>query len=865
MINTVTKAVSVINVGKSPRSIAIAPDGRIWVTNKESATISIINPSTLAVVQTVVLPLASQPHGIAFSPNQNAVFIVLEATGNLLKLDATTGAQLASLPVGENPRHVSVNANTSLVLVSRFITPPLPNESTANVDTSIQGAEVIVVEPNAMTITKTVMLRHSDKPDTQIQGSGIPNYLAAATISPDGSTAWVPSKQDNIKRGALRNGLELNFQNTVRAISSNINLSSLTEDYAKRVDHDNSSLGSAAVYHPSGVYLFVALETSRQVAVVDAIAGYEIFKFDVGRAPQGLTISPDGNTLYVQDFMDRSVSIVDLKPLVLNGELKTTTTNVVYSVNLEQEKLALPVLLGKQLFYDAKDVRLARDSYMSCASCHNDGNHDGRVWDLTGFGEGLRNTIALKGRAGLAHGFLHWSANFDEVQDFEKQIRELAGGLGLMSDDQYNTGTRNQAMGDKKSGISTDLDLLATYLASLNTFEKTPFTANDGKLTSAALAGKQTFNQKNCVRCHTAPNLTNSLDASTLSNIGSIKAASGKRLNGTLSGIDVPTLMDVWKTAPYLHDGSAANLSQAISAHSNLSITTAEMANLVRYIQEINVDDVSPATNTPPNLSLTSPIANATFTQGTTITLTATASDDDGSIARVEFYDGVNLVASATVAPYSVSLTNAATGSHQISAKAIDNLGGQTTSNIHSIVVSEKVPETPVQDNTDVVTPPVLPPSTIKLTSPLSNSNYSTLSSFTVSAVDTQKVDKTNKLVKVEFYDGATLIKKDTSKPYSFTWKKLTPGTHNVTANAYYKKGNVILSDGIKIHINNVTKQPKNTLLPSNAVFCAKSNQACTVTSGNVWFGYDKAWLTMPVTGVVNCNTQAFGLSLIHI
>ena len=85
------------------------------------------------------------------------------------------------------------------------------------------------------------------------------------------------------------------------------------------------------------------------------------------------------------------------------------------------------MLLGKQLFYDARDTRLARDRYMSCATCHNDGGHDGRVWDLTGFGEGLRNTVSLRGRAG-AQGFLHWSNNFDEVQDFEGQIRTLAGG-----------------------------------------------------------------------------------------------------------------------------------------------------------------------------------------------------------------------------------------------------------------------------------------------------------------------------------------------------------------------------------------------------------------------------------------------------
>ena len=60
------------------------------------------------------------------------------------------------------------------------------------------------------------------------------------------------------------------------------------------------------------------------------------------------------------------------------------------------------VLMGKQLFYDARDPRLARDAYLGCASCHNDAGHDGRVWDLTGCGEGLRTTSASRGPTGRA-------------------------------------------------------------------------------------------------------------------------------------------------------------------------------------------------------------------------------------------------------------------------------------------------------------------------------------------------------------------------------------------------------------------------------------------------------------------------------
>ena len=63
-----------ITVGTAPRSIARAPDGRLWVTNKLSASISVINPDTLSVVQTIALPFASQPYGVAFAPTGSLRF-----------------------------------------------------------------------------------------------------------------------------------------------------------------------------------------------------------------------------------------------------------------------------------------------------------------------------------------------------------------------------------------------------------------------------------------------------------------------------------------------------------------------------------------------------------------------------------------------------------------------------------------------------------------------------------------------------------------------------------------------------------------------------------------------------------------------
>ncbi|HEY8945120.1 MAG TPA: AbfB domain-containing protein, partial [Polyangiaceae bacterium] len=402
VFDTATNArVSEVTVGSAPRTLAIAPDGRVWVVNRDANSISVVSPSTLTVVQTIALPRASQPYGVVFAPDASAAFVALEATGQVLRLNVSTGAQLGITTLGGNLRHLAVNATSTRLFASRFVTPPLPGESTGVVQTSqggaMRGGEVVVLTPATLATVKTIVLRHSERTDSSIEGRGIPNYLGAAVIAPDGRSAWVPSKQDNVLRGTLRSGANLDFQNTVRAISSRIDLGTELEVYEARVDHDDSGVASSAAFHATGAYLFVALETSRQIAVMNAIGNREFFRIEVGRAPQGVVLNAAGTRLYAHNFMDRSLSVIDLEPLVRYGEFRAPLIATIAATG--SERLSAQVLTGKRLFYDARDTRLARDAYMSCASCHNDGGQDGRVWDLTGLGEGVRNTIGLRGRA----------------------------------------------------------------------------------------------------------------------------------------------------------------------------------------------------------------------------------------------------------------------------------------------------------------------------------------------------------------------------------------------------------------------------------------------------------------------------------
>ena len=579
-----------IAVGGKPWALAKSPGtDHVFVTNKRTATLSVIDTNTLAVVDSIALPFDSQPHGVAFNQLGTSYFVVLEALAQVQQRDASTHAVINSVQLTGKPRHLSMTPNDGQLLVSNFITPPVPGESTTTVDVQNGAAQVFVLDPSSLTLASTIALSHDNRSLSESQGPGLPNYLHAPVVSFDGSYAYIPSKKDNIDSGALRGKPGMTFEFTVRANASRIALASGTEDNVFRVDFDNSSVATGAALTGDDRYLLVALETSRELSVYDTVNNFELMRLPTGRAPQGVALSSDGSRAYVHNFMDRSISRFDLTEMLETGLPATNLLTTVDVVTVES--LGADVLRGKELFYDALDDRLARDNYMSCASCHNDGADDGRVWDLGAFGEGLRKTISLNGR-GTGHGPLHWTGNFDEVQDFEGQIRTLALGTGLMSDTDFaNT---NDPLGNPKTGLSVDLDNLAAYVNSLTTMPGSPHRASPASMDTVAQEGRSLFASKGCVDCHAGASFTDS-ESGSLHDVGTIGAGSGDRLGLPLTGFDTPTVLGIWNSPPYLHDGSAATIAEAIERHNGTALTVDDVTKLAAYLRQANVgDDIAP-------------------------------------------------------------------------------------------------------------------------------------------------------------------------------------------------------------------------------------------------------------------------------
>ena len=105
--------------------------------------------------------------------------------------------------------------------------------------------------------------------------------------------------------------------------------------------------------------------------------------------------------------------------------------------------------------------------------------------------------------------------------------------------------------------------------------------------------------------------------------------------------------------------------------------------------EDATVTKISNVTNQPPSVTLTSPANNKSFAEGSPVVLQASASDNDGTINKVEFFSLGSLVGIDANNPFSVSLNNLAAGGYQFTAKATDNIGATTTSAPIQIVVNK--------------------------------------------------------------------------------------------------------------------------------------------------------------------------------
>jgi cytochrome c peroxidase len=210
-------------------------------------------------------------------------------------------------------------------------------------------------------------------------------------------------------------------------------------------------------------------------------------------------------------------------------------------------------LNGKRLFFSSARSDLARARWISCNTCHVEGEQDGRTWLIQYLGEVppgeapvvRRNTTGLLGMIETYP--LRWSAEWDESADSEFSVRFEQFGNGLIAGDMHPT------LGLPNQGRSYDLDCLALFIDSL------ALPGRAQALTPAEQHGKLLFEspETGCAVCHPAHLYTDL----QVHDVGTADSP-GERF-GPL--IDTPTLRFLYDSPPYLHDGSASTLYEVLT------------------------------------------------------------------------------------------------------------------------------------------------------------------------------------------------------------------------------------------------------------------------------------------------------------
>lgn len=556
------KALREIKVGDTP-------EGVTWIGAGPRALVTLYGEKTVVFLDTekgVVskkLTVAAEPYGVVTDPEGKLAWVTHEYPGTISTIDLAKEAVVAEHKVGSHLRGIAFSPRDQRLYVTEFYTGVLHavDPKTGKVMDSWKGH-------STDNLARHVTI-HPLRPKAYISHirSMVHVNHGAGSIFPQLSICDLKPGE-----GKRRMSIGMDTFNSVYVV---------TNPWESAISSDGKRF-----------YLIYSGTNDMNVLNVVDDDYNEVDRFSLpfrtGQMPRAVRLSPDNKTVYVLNAMDFNVGVYQADPF----RLVTTITTC--------EPAKTPEWVRGKILFNTALAPMTSQRWVACSSCHPDGHHDARVWQQP---EGKRKTTALFGM-GHTHP-LHFSADRDEAQDFEFTIRsKLMQGKGLM------TGALKPKVGYKKvelevktSGMSKDLDALAIYCNSFE-FPLSPHIAAPGKLTAAAERGKTLFFSKEvgCATCHSGPYYSDSSlkKPYKLHDVGTGNDDPTEKMG---PAYDTPTLLGIYRTAPYLHHGKAKTLHEVLTTynkgdkHGKTShLSKEQLDDLVAFLQALPYE-------TPPSVT----------------------------------------------------------------------------------------------------------------------------------------------------------------------------------------------------------------------------------------------------------------------
>ncbi len=538
-------------------SLGDRPECLVFLGATEEVLVTLYRGDAVALVDLVGgkvrqrIPVGDEPYGVVASQDGRRAWVSLDYPGEVVELDLSLGAVARTLHVGEFARGLALSRDEKRLYSTEFYSAALTVMDLDRwaVRERIEGASLsdnLSRHVSLHPFRPKAYLAHLRSRVTNAHGEGsIFPFVTVVDTEPGGERRRSPIAMDTF------NGFQ-----------------AVANPWETAVSPDGKRLYS--LYSGTNdLHVCEILDDNYRELSRKAI-------LTVGNHPRAVLVSPDSRTVYVYDTLDFAIRVIDAESL----ETKTT-------VPVTTPTRSAAWVRGKLLFNAALEPVVGR-RWISCSSCHPDGQADGRTWQNP---EGLRNStafIAMKETHPL-----HWSADRDETQDFEHTIRgPLLQGRGLIS------GSVASDLGPPNAGRSADLDALAEYCNSF-TATLSPHAAGPGKLTESARRGRDIFFRQDvgCASCHSGPNYSDSsLEPKPfkLHDVGTGEDDPSEKMG---SRFDTPTLIGIYRTAPYLHHGKAKTLKDVLvdqnksDRHGRTShLKPAELEDLVDFLKSLPHD-----------------------------------------------------------------------------------------------------------------------------------------------------------------------------------------------------------------------------------------------------------------------------------
>ena len=551
LIDTVGgKVVAEVKTGDRPAGVALSKNGRRGaVTHWYGYDLAVLDLGFDSIVVAGRVDVGPEPRGVVIAVDGKTAYVAVGASNEVVRVDLDTRTVTGRLAVGREPRGLALSPDGARLIVG-----------------NARSQDVSVVATASWQVERTIPVNGDN--------------LRQVTVSPDGLFAYVAdmknrgfaTTRDNIDRGWV-------LGQRLTRVALNDESSSFS---TLSLDPQGKAAGDAhgTAVSPDGKVLAVALGGTHEVMLFrtdgrplpwrsngsrDLIAPELVRPGDTrfrrvatGGRPTELAFAPDGKALYVANYFANAVQVVD-----------PTSATVSRTIALGGPSEPSTARAGEMLFHDATK---SFNQWYSCNTCHSDGHTNGLDFDTLNDGRMDLSSAHLRSRKKVPtlrrvsltgpwtwHG---WQTSLDSAT-FESFTKSMQG----------------------QRPTDDEVKAIIAYLKTLD-FPRNPNRAKDGGLSPQALRGEVVFKSSKaaCNTCHGGPEFTD----------GKVHVTGLEERDDAYPGYNPPSLRGVYDKDPYLHDGRAKTLADALKGgHEPDSfvglgaLSAPELEDLIAYIKTL--------------------------------------------------------------------------------------------------------------------------------------------------------------------------------------------------------------------------------------------------------------------------------------